>query len=171
MILDMLNTARLARRLAANDVEGLDAAVFLAAGNILYVIFSYIGGYVLGFGSSRYIEGPTVEAILAILITGFGVRACYCAYSGTNFMQAFIVLSVPALVYSTALTWTTHFASRYLVAWYVQSASFSEATSAHAAAGWANEALEVGAVAAGTVGLLSFYYFVRLGLKMAKPRQ
>ncbi|MBT9613370.1 MAG: hypothetical protein IV108_08915 [Burkholderiales bacterium] len=170
MIIDIFSISRLAQKLAANEVQGWRAAIFLILGNLLYILFAFVAAHILGFSGSRYIEAAIAEAAIAAVIVIFGVRICYNAYSGSNFMQAFIVLSVPALIYSTILSWAIHWSVLYAVEQYGKTTSFP--TSAAAADSMANAAkvLEGGAMLAAAAGLLSFYYLVRVGLKIANGK-
>lgn len=167
MIFDIFNIMRLARKLAANEVQGWHAMLFLIIGNLLYIIFSFVSANILGFGGSQFIEGAMADAVIAALIVTFGVRACYNAYSGSNFMEAFIVLSVPALIYSTILSWVIHWGVFYAVGQYGKTTSFSTAAAADASMAVASKVLEGGAIFAAAAGLLCFYYLVRVGLKIA----
>ncbi len=165
MGIDILNIPRLGRKLAENKVHGWQSVVFLIAGNLLYILFSFVAAYILGFGSTPYIEVAVAESFIASVIVIFGVRACYNAYSGSNFMRDFIVLSVPALIYSTVLSWVIHWGFLYAVGKYGSTTSFSSAEAADASMASASKILEGGALIATTVGLLSFYYAIRLGLR------
>lgn len=132
MVIDVLNITRLGQKLAKNEVRGWHAVVFLIAGNILYILFAFVAAYILGFGATPYIEVALAESFIAALIVVFGVKACYKIYSGSNFMQDFIVLSVPALIYSTVLSWAIHEVFLYTVGIYGSTTSFSTAEAADA---------------------------------------
>ena len=167
IIFDIFSIKRLARKLASDEVQGRHAAVFLVVGNVLYILFSNIAVYIFGIRGSQYVEAAIADATIAALITVFGVRACYKAYSGSNFIQAFIVLSVPALVYGTFLSWVIHLGLRYAVGWYGKAVIFTTEEAANASMANAYKVLEGGAMFAAAAGLLSFYYLVRVGLKIA----
>lgn len=170
MNLDFLSPTKLAHRLAADDVQGWEAAMYLIMGNVLYILFAFVSGHLLGIGGSRYMEGAIAEAIIAALIVALGTRSCYNAYSGSNFMQAFIVLSVPALIYSTILSWLVHKSFHFALQRFGETTSFATADAAEASMTIAARVLEGGAVIAATIGLASFYYIVRRGLRIAgKP--
>lgn len=164
---DFLSVTKLAHRLAANDVQGWQAAMYLMIGNILYIVFAFVAGHLLGIGGSRFIEGAIVEAAIAALLTVLGTRSCYNAYPGTNFIQSFIVLSVPALIYSTILSWLIHKSIYFAVQQYGKTTSFATADAANASMAMAARIMEGGAAIATTIGLVSFYFFVRKGLKIA----
>lgn len=106
MILEFLNIARLAEKVSKNEIQDKSALYFLIAGNVLFIFLAFVTSYVFGYGYLEY-ETALAEALTNSIITIFGVLACYKAYQGgSNFIQAFIVLSVPALIYSTFLFWT-----------------------------------------------------------------
>lgn len=166
MILDMLSVVRLARKLALNEVSNDNAMIFLIIGNILYILFAFIAAYILGFSYLRY-ETAMAEAIIAALIVIFGVRFCYRQYSGSDFMQAYIVLSVPALIYSTILSWATHWGLRFVVKKYGESTTYPTVEAVDASIAAASRVLEVGSVAAIAAGSLTFFYILAVGLKRA----
>lgn len=167
MNLDFLSVTKLARRLAADDVPDWQAAMYLLMGNILYIVFALVAGHLLGIGGSSYIEGAIAEAVIAALIVVFGTRSCYNAYSGANFMRDFIVLSVPALIYSTILSWLVHKSFHVAIRRFGETTSFATTDAADASMAAAARVMEGGAVIAATVGLASFYYIVRKGLRIA----
>lgn len=171
MVIDVLSITRLGQKLAKNEVQGWHAAIFLIMGNLLYIMFAFVAAYILGFGSTPYIEVALAESFIAAVIVIFGVKACYNAYSGSNFMQDFIVLSVPALIYSTALSWGIHKVFLYAVGRYGSTTSFSTAEAADASMASVSKILEGGAMVAAIVGLLSFYYFIRRGLKASNEER
>ena len=121
---------------------------------------------IFGFSYLEF-KAAFAEAIITIVIIVFGIWACYSAYSGSNFFRDFIVLSVPALIYSTLLSWVAHWCIIYAVGKYGETTSFATEAAANASMALAHKALEVGAVAAMIIGSLSFFYFVRTGLKIA----
>jgi len=166
MIFDIFSITRLAKRLASNTVQDKNALLFLIVGDVLFVVFSFISSYVLGFSYLEY-EAALVEAAITVVIIVVGIFACYGAYSGSNFFRDFIVLSVPALIYATLLNWLAHWSVIYAVGTYGETTSFATQTAADASMAFANKILEVGAVAAMIIGSFSFFYFVRVGLRIA----
>lgn len=167
ILFDMFSIKRLALRLASDEVQGLHAAIFLIVGNLLYILFSNVAVYILGIRGSQYVEAAIVDAIIAAVITIFGVRACYKVYSGSNFIQAFIVLSVPALIYGTFLSWVIQLGFRYAVRWYGETVIFTTEEAAYSSMANGYILLEGGAMFATAIGLLSFYFLIRIGLKIA----
>lgn len=164
MISDILNIKRLAEKLATDQIQDESALLFLIIGDVLFVIFSFISAYVLGF-SYLELKAASLEAVITVVVIVFGIRACYKAYSGAKFMRDFIVLSVPALIYATLLSWLAHWCVIFAVGKYGETTSFATEAAANASMSLASKVLEIGAVAATVIGSISFFYFVRAGLK------
>lgn len=167
MNFDILNISRLAQKLAADEIGEGRAAIFLILGNLLYILFAFVAVYVLEFGISKSIDVAIAEAVFAAAIVTFGVRACYKAYSGNKFVLAYIVMSVPALIYSTILSWAINWGLLYAVGRYGATTSFTSEAAADASMAIASRVLEFGSAVSATVGLLSFFYFVWIGLRKA----
>lgn len=167
MIADILNIKRLAEKLATGQIQDESAWVFLAIGDVLFVIFSFISAYVLGFSYLEF-KAASLEAVITVVVIVFGIRACYRAYSGAKFMRDFIVLSVPALIYATLLSWVAHWSVIFAVGKYGETTSFSTEAEVAASMSLAGKALEIGAVAATVIGSICFFYFVWAGLKQIK---
>lgn len=167
VIWNILNVPRLARRLAADEIQNWHAATYLVAGNVLYIVFAFIAGHLLDISGARYTEVAFAEASVAAVIVVIGTRNCFNAYRGDDFIKAFIVLSVPALIYSTILTWLIHKGVYYAIKKYGETTSFATADAAETSMAFASRLLEGGAIAAAVIGLVSFYLIIRMGLKLA----
>lgn len=167
MTWDFFIVLKLARRLAAGEIQGWPAATYLVMGNVLYIVFAFVAWHLLSIGGSYYIEWAFAEAILSALIVVIGIRSCFNAYRGDDFIKAFIVLSVPALIYSTPLTWLVYKVSHYAIRRYGATTSFSTAEAAESSMALASRLLEGSGVAATVVGLISFYFIIRTGLRLA----
>ena len=169
-ILEVLNIDLLAEKISENEIQDKSALYFFIAGNIFFTYFAFVTSYVFGYGYLEY-EAALVEALINSIITIFGTLACYKAYQGgSNFIQAFIVLSVPALIYSTFLFWTANWGFLYTVKKFSNTPSFQTSAEADTFITLVSRIVEIGTMATYAITALCFFYFVRRGLKIASAK-
>ena len=171
MILEILNIRRLAGKLSENEIKDKSALYFLIAGNVLFILFAFVTSYVFGYGYLEY-ETALAEALINSIITIFGTLSCYKAYQGgSNFIQAFIVLSVPALIYSTFLFWAVNWGFLYTVKKFSKTLSFQTSGEADTFLTLVSRIIEIGTMAIYVLTALCFFYLVRKGLKIASAKK
>jgi len=163
---DFTNIAYLARKLAAREISGWYSVSFLLAENILYVIFSFVAYYLLKIGYSNNAVNVAIEDLIIVLVTIFGIRSCYKIYSDSDFIVAFIVLSLPSLVYSTLLNWIINITIVHAVDMYGESVEFDTESEVIRSMDRASHVLEYGSIIASVISLIIFYYLIRTGFKI-----
>ena len=169
-IIEVLNIDRLAEKISENEIQDKSALYYFIAGNIFFIYFAFVTSYVFGYGYLEY-ETALAEALVNSIITIFGIFACYKAYQGgSNFIQAFIVLSVPALIYSTFLFWTLNWGFLYTVKKFSKTRSFQTSAEADTFITLVSRIIEIGTMATYVITALCFFYFVRRGLTIASAK-
>lgn len=140
---------------------------FLIAGNLLFIYFSFMTAYVFKFGHLEF-KTALADALITSVITLIGINACYTIYKdGANFIQAFIVLSVPALIYSTIFFWTAYWGFLYVLENYSQDRTFQTLIEADAFISQLSVIKEMGVMTIFAMTTLSFFAVVGAGLKIA----
>lgn len=169
-IIEVLNIDLLAEKISENEIQDKSALYFLIAGSVLFTYIAFVTSYVFGYGYLEY-ETALAEALINSIITIFGTLACYKAYQGgSNFIQAFIVLSVPALIYSTFLFWATNWGFLYTVKKFSKALSFQTSAEADTFITLVSRIIEIGTMAIYVITALCFFYLVRRGLKIASAK-
>jgi len=164
----ILKTSALIRELASGALSERHKVGYLIGGSVAYIVFAFLGQYVLNISGPSNRAIATIEALVAVVVTAVGILICHRQMRnipGARFVEIYVCLSLPILVQATLMAWACYFLLSFLLEKSLPFLTFSSEGESEAAAAVMTFIFRLIPSISMLVGLFLFFFLMYRALK------